>query len=219
MVGEDSNRVQRFPFSVIFDTRHKGSNAMRKKWGGMSRGFYFGFAGLVVLACMTAIGWNTISAYAKNTWSGSSTAWYATSPPAANNASDHTALDKTAIDNARQNAKSMSKAFHAAAEQVLPAVVTITTKPSVVKVSKGLKSVPEDGDDEHGGDALRFQRLALWRHVQRPADAEVLQRVSWHAEHPARCFRQRFGRDRRSAGRRSLPTTTLSPAAAMSLSG
>ena len=43
---------------------------MKTKWGSVSRGFYFGFAGLVVLACMTAIGWNTISAYAKNTRSG-----------------------------------------------------------------------------------------------------------------------------------------------------
>ena len=57
------------------------------------------------------------------------------------------AIDKTVVDNARQKAKSMSKAFHAAAEQVLPAVVTITTRPTVVKVSKGLKSAPEEGDD------------------------------------------------------------------------
>ena len=41
----------------------------------------------------------------------------------------------------------MSKAFHAAAEQVLPAVVTITSKPTVVKVSGSLKSAPDDGDD------------------------------------------------------------------------
>ena len=41
----------------------------------------------------------------------------------------------------------MSKAFHAAAEQVLPAVVTITTRPAVVKVSGGRKAVPNEGDD------------------------------------------------------------------------
>ncbi len=192
----NSNRVQRFPF--LFLTHVIRSNAMRTRWGGVSRGFFFGFAALVVLACVAAVGWNTISAYAKNTRPGSSTAWYATSPPAASNASDRPAVDKTALDNARQNAKAMSTAFHAAAEQVLPAVVTITTRPTVVKASSGLKSAPEEGEDEHGGDSLRFQRLAVWRHVQRPADAEVLQRVSWHAEHPARCFRQRLGRDRRS---------------------
>src|SRR5271166_2499508 len=120
---------------------------MRSRWGGVSRGFYFGFAGLIVLGCAAAIGWNTLSAYAKNFRSGSSTAWYSTSPQADANASGHPAVDKAAVDNARQNAKSMSKAFHAAAEQVLPAVVTITTKPTMVKTSRGLKSVPEDGDD------------------------------------------------------------------------
>ncbi len=119
---------------------------MKTKWG-MSRGFYFGFAALAVLACVTAFAWNSISAYATNTWPGSSTAWYSTSPPAASNASAASVVDKTAIDNARQSAKAMSKAFHTAAEQVLPAVVTITTRPTVVKTSGGLKSVPEDGDD------------------------------------------------------------------------
>ena len=120
---------------------------MRTKWGGVSRGFCFGFAGLVVLACVTAIGWNTISAYAKNTGRGRPRPGTATSPPAGSNASDRTAVDKTAVDNARQYAKSMSKAFHAAAEQVLPAVVTITTRPTVVKASRGPKPDPEEGDD------------------------------------------------------------------------
>ena len=109
---------------------------MKTKWGGMSRGFYFGFAVLAVLACVTAIGWNTISAYAKNARPGSSTAWYSPSPPAGNDANNRAPVDKAAIDNARQQAKSMSKAFHAAAEQVLPAVVTITTKPAAVKASE-----------------------------------------------------------------------------------
>ncbi len=120
---------------------------MKTKWGGVSRGLYFGLASLAVLACVTAVNWNTIAAYAKNARQGSSTAWYSTSPQASSNAGDRAALDKTAIDNARQYAKSMSTAFHAAAEQVLPAVVTITTKPTVVKASRGLKSVPEEGDD------------------------------------------------------------------------
>ena len=69
------------------------------------------------------------------------------SPPAGNNAGDRAALDKTAVDNARQYAKGMSTAFHAAAEQVLPAVVTITTRPTVVKASRNLKPAPEEGDD------------------------------------------------------------------------
>ena len=59
---------------------------------------------------------------------------------------NHSALDKAAVDNARQSAKLMSKAFHAAAEQVLPAVVTITSRPTVVKASG--KAAPEEGDDD-----------------------------------------------------------------------
>jgi len=117
------------------------------RWGSARRVIYYGFAGLVILACTAAIGWNTISAYAKNAWGSSSTAWYAPSPPAASSAGDRAVLDKTAIDTARQYAKSMSRAFHAAAEQVLPAVVTITTRPTVVKVSENRKSVPDDADD------------------------------------------------------------------------
>jgi serine protease Do len=96
---------------------------------------------------MATVGWNTISAYAKNMLPGSSTAWYSTAPQAANNSTDRPSVDKAAVDNARQYAKSMSGAFHAAAEQVLPAVVTITSKPTIVKASRGLKSNPEDGDD------------------------------------------------------------------------
>jgi len=67
--------------------------------------------------------------------------------PAGSNAGDRQAVDKAAIDSARQSAKAMSRAFHTAAQQVLPAVVTITTKPSVVKVSGNRKSVPDDADD------------------------------------------------------------------------
>jgi serine protease Do len=119
---------------------------MKTKWG-VSRGFYFGFAVLAVLACVTAINWNTISAYAKNVRPGSSTAWYSLSPSAGNDANNRAPADKTAVDNARQQAKAMSTAFHAAAEQVLPAVVTITTKPAVVKASRSLKPLPDDGDD------------------------------------------------------------------------
>jgi len=119
---------------------------MIRKWGNLGRGFYFGFAALAVLACTTALSWNAISAYAKNVLAGSSTAWYSMSP-AGSNAGDRQAVDKAAIDSARQSAKAMSRAFHTAAQQVLPAVVTITTKPSVVKVSGNRKSVPDDADD------------------------------------------------------------------------
>ena len=120
---------------------------MRTRWGGVSRGFFFGFAALVVMACAAAVGWNAISAYATNTRSGSSTAWYATSPQATSNSSDRPTVDKTVLDNARQSAKAMSTAFHAAAEQVLPTVVTITSKPTVVKASSGLKSAPQEGEE------------------------------------------------------------------------
>ena len=112
---------------------------MKTKWGGMGRSVYFGFAALAVLACATTFGWNTIS----TSWPGSSAAWYSASPPAASNPT----VDKAAIDNARQSARAMSKAFHAAAEQVLPAVVTITSKPAVVKTLSGRKPVPDEGED------------------------------------------------------------------------
>jgi len=124
--------------------------------GSVSRGFYFGLAGLVVLACAMAIGWNALSVYAKNTQPGSAAAWYSMSPTTSGDAGDRAAVDKTALDGARQCAKSMSKAFHAAAEQVLPAVVTITTKPTVAKVSRGLRSLPEDGDDSMEGNPFGF---------------------------------------------------------------
>ena len=68
------------------------------------------------------------------------------SPATASSAGDQSTVDKAAVDNARQNAKAMSKAFHAAAEQVLPAVVTITSRPAIVK-TKNLKPAPEEGDD------------------------------------------------------------------------
>jgi serine protease Do len=123
---------------------------MRMKWG---RGFCFGFAGLVALTCIAAIGWNTLSAYAKNDRPWSSSNWYSASP-AETGAKDRTAVNKAAVDNARQYAKSMSKAFHAAAEQVLPAVVTITTKPAVVKISRSSKPAPEDGDE--GAEEMPF---------------------------------------------------------------
>ena len=121
---------------------------MRARWGKVSRGLFFGFAGLAVLACMTAIGWNTLSSYAANLRPGSANAWYSTPAPAASNA-NQPALDKAGVDNARQSAKLMSKAFHAAAEQVLPAVVTITSRATVVKASG--KPAPEEGDDDAEG--------------------------------------------------------------------
>ena len=92
---------------------------------------------MAALAWATAANWNALSAYATNVLTGSSTtAWYASSPAP----SDRTVVDKAAVDSARQQAKAMSSAFHAAAEQVLPAVVTITSKPKVVKVAQ-----PETG--------------------------------------------------------------------------
>jgi hypothetical protein len=117
---------------------------MKAKWSGVSRVCYYGFLALVTVAAVTAIGRSALSVYAKNTHAASSTAWYSTSSntPAT---SENGAPDKAALDNARQYAKSMSKAFHAASEQVLPAVVTITSKPSLGKSSKNSTS-PDQGD-------------------------------------------------------------------------
>jgi serine protease Do len=125
---------------------------MRTKWGG-SRSFWYGFVVLAVISGMTAMSWNTLSAYAKNNWPGSSTAWYST--PQQTNTSAPAPLDKTALNNARQQARAMSEAFHAAAEQVLPTVVTITSKPVAVKVSHQ-KPAPEQGDDEAEGIPFGF---------------------------------------------------------------
>jgi serine protease Do len=119
---------------------------MKTRWG-MNRSFCYAFATLAALACLTAIGWNSISAYAKNTWPGSSTAWYAASPQPEGRAANN-AVDKAAVDSARQQAKVMSRAFHAGAEQVLPTVVTITSRPVTVKASRSVKPAPEEGDDE-----------------------------------------------------------------------
>ncbi len=88
-----------------------------------------------------AVGWNGLSVYAKNTRPAN--AWY--SAPAKTEGATSTVVDPAAVDSARQSAKAMSRAFHSAAEQVLPAVVTITSKPSMVKV-KALKP-SEDGEE------------------------------------------------------------------------
>ena len=167
---------------------------MKTKWGKVSRGLCFGFAALAVLACMTAIGWNTILAYAKNTWPGSSTAWYST-PATAGSSAEHQALDKAAVDNARQSAKLMSKAFHAAAEQVLPAVVTITSKPTVVKASG--KPAPDEGDDGMEEIPFGFNGSPFGDMFKDPQLRQFFKN-SRHAERAARRFRQRLGRDRRS---------------------
>jgi len=102
-----------------------------------------GFFGLVAVAAMLAAGWNGLSVYARNTRPG--TAWYTSSQT--ENSGANTA-DRAALDNARQSAKAMSRAFHAAAEQVLPAVVTITSKPSVAKVKANKSDDGEDGMEE-----------------------------------------------------------------------
>ena len=113
---------------------------MEKRWGRVSRRFCFGLAAVAALACATAMSWNTLLAYAANNWGG--TAWYAQSSAPAQRAP----VDKAAVDNARQVTREMSIAFHAAAEQVLPTVVTITSQPTVAKVSRNAKP-NEEGDD------------------------------------------------------------------------
>jgi serine protease Do len=111
---------------------------------GRARRITYGFFGLVAIAAAVAVGWNGLSVYAKNLRSNSANAWYAASPQN-ESGSTTAAIDKEAVDTARQSAKAMSRAFHAAAEQVLPAVVTITSKPSMAKVKANKPS--EDGDE------------------------------------------------------------------------
>ena len=104
----------------------------------------YGFFGLVLAVAVGAVGYSGLSLYAKNTHSGS--AWYAAAPQSENGAAS--AADKAVLDSARQSAKAMSRAFHAAAEQVLPAVVTITSKPSMVKVKAAKPDEGEEGMEE-----------------------------------------------------------------------
>jgi serine protease Do len=107
---------------------------------GNRRWITFGFFGLVLAAAVATVGWNSISVYARNLRP--STAWYAESSQTETDTAS--TADKAAVESARQSAKAMSRAFHAAAEQVLPAVVTITSKPHMTK-GKAVK--PEEGDD------------------------------------------------------------------------
>ncbi len=107
----------------------------------------YGFFGLVVAAAIAAVGWNGLSVYARNTRP--NTAWYAASPQTETGPASP--ADKAALDGARQSAKAMSRAFHAAAEQVLPAVVTITSKPKMTRV----KAVKPD-DNEDGMEEIPF---------------------------------------------------------------
>jgi serine protease Do len=97
----------------------------------------------VALAAAVAVGWNGFSVYATSMRPGSANAWY--SAPAKTEGPTSATVDQAAVDSARQSAKAMSRAFHSAAEQVLPAVVTITSKPSMAKVNAMKPS--EDGDE------------------------------------------------------------------------
>jgi serine protease Do len=104
----------------------------------------------VALAAAVAVGWNGLSVYAKNMRPGSANAWYSASPKS--DGATSSAVDQAAVDTARQSAKAMSRAFHSAAEQVLPAVVTITSKPSMAKV----KALKPSEDGEEGMEEIPF---------------------------------------------------------------
>ena len=93
---------------------------------------------------------------------------------------------------ARQSAKAMSKAFHAAAEQVLPAVVTITNRPTVVQRSRSLKPVPEDGDDGSEEMPFGFKGTPFGDMFKNPSCGSS-SRVPRHAHMPARRFRRGSG--------------------------
>ncbi len=116
-----------------------------------SRRLTYGFFALVAIAAAVAVGWNGLSVYAKNMRPNSANAWYSTSPQV-DNGGTNTPVSKEAVDNARQSAKAMSRAFHAASEQVLPAVVTITSKPSMTKV----KAMKPSEDGEEGMEEIPF---------------------------------------------------------------
>jgi serine protease Do len=116
-----------------------------------ARRITYGLFGLVAVAAAVAVGWNGITAFAKNLRPTTANAWYAT-PPQADSGSTSATVDKDAVDNARQSAKAMSRAFHSAAEQVLPAVVTITSKPTMAKV----KTTKPTEDGEEGMQEIPF---------------------------------------------------------------
>jgi serine protease Do len=92
----------------------------------------------------------------------SETAWYADNPATTSQSSggatipisthSQTAEDSAAVSESVHYGKMLSKAFHAAAMKVQPAVVTITNRPTVAKeMSRGNSQFDEDSDDSPFG--------------------------------------------------------------------
>ena len=102
--------------------------------------------GLLAILGMVAIAGSAASSYANRGAAGA--AWYATpSPPATSAAASGptAAMEKSGA--ATSLAKSMSKAFHSAATEVLPSVVMITNTPKPLKPSPQRPAPGENGEE------------------------------------------------------------------------
>ena len=110
---------------------------------------WFGGIGLLVLLSALAVAGGAMSHQA-NQGNVAETAWYAdNSSPSSHDVT--TSQATTGAENANpavNYAKSMSKAFHSAAEKVLPAVVMISNSPAMSKRSSAHKPDADEGTED-----------------------------------------------------------------------
>ncbi|MGO8690312.1 MAG: Do family serine endopeptidase [Thermoguttaceae bacterium] len=102
--------------------------------------------GLLAILGMVAIAGSAVSLYANR--EAAATAWYAAPSPSATSAATSgpaAAMEKSGA--ATSLAKSMSKAFHSAATEVLPSVVMITNTPKPPKMSAQRPGAGENGEE------------------------------------------------------------------------
>jgi len=96
-----------------------------------------------------AVAASAMSHHASKESAASGTAWYSEAAPLSHNA---TAARANSVplgpNDATRYAKEMSKAFHDAAERVLPSVVMITNIPAVSEKSHNQKSAPDQNSEE-----------------------------------------------------------------------
>ena len=101
--------------------------------------------GLLAILGMVAVAGSAMS-YASRGAAGA--AWYATpGPPATSAAASGPTAVMEKSGTATSLAKSMSKAFHAAATEVLPSVVMITNTPKPPKISAQKPAAGENGEE------------------------------------------------------------------------
>jgi serine protease Do len=122
---------------------------MNKRWCKCGMRGWIAGGGLMTVLIAAVVVVATMSVYAGNDVS-HSTAWYAENgAPATGYAMANNAATGQTSSNAGANyAMSLSKAFHDAAEKVLPSVVMITNTPTVAQRSGNQKSPPGENSEE-----------------------------------------------------------------------